>query len=58
MLSPVVNGLWGKVLVLAVPAAVGTIVYFVIARLFRLSEADLAFDLVLRRKGGAGGSEL
>ncbi|MBR2779444.1 MAG: murein biosynthesis integral membrane protein MurJ [Firmicutes bacterium] len=48
-LAPLAGGIAGKLLVLAVPAAAGVIVFFVLAKLLRLQEADMAFDIVLRR---------
>lgn len=48
-LAPLIGGMAGKLLSLLVPAAAGVIVFFILAKLFRLQEADIAFDLVLRR---------
>ncbi len=50
LMAPAVSGVIGKILVLAVPAAVGAVVFFAAAKLLKLEEADTAFNIIRRNR--------
>lgn len=50
-LTGCLDGIAGKLLVVLVPTLMGLVIFFVLAYVFRLQEARMAGDLILKRKG-------